>query len=136
MGRVEYVDDGRDWFGYIKSKEPNFHTDHADTVALLCVRQGASGGENRLVSQAALSTIIAEENPAALALLNRGFPYAWFEEAPPEATGPVSHFDVPVLVEHGERVQGGLYPVLHDPGRRSHGPHADQRGGRGLDLVR
>jgi hypothetical protein len=106
MGRVEYVDDGRDWRGYTKSKELNFHTDHADTVALLCVRQGATGGASRLVSQAALREVIARENPEALALLNRGFPYAWFEEAPPEATGPVSDFNIPVLVEHEGRVQG------------------------------
>jgi len=106
MGRVEYVDDGRDWRGYTKTKELNFHTDHADTVALLCVRQGPAGGASRLVSQGALREIIAEENPEALALLNRGFPYAWFEEGPPDASGPVSDFNVPVLVEHKGRVQG------------------------------
>ena len=106
MGRVEYVDDGRDWRGYTKTKELNFHTDHADTVALLCVRQGPAGGASRLVSQGALRAIITEEAPEALALLNRGFPYAWFDEAPPEATGPVSDFNVPVLVEHEGRVQG------------------------------
>lgn len=105
MGRVEFVDDGRDWRGYTKSKELSFHTDHADTVALLCVRQGPAGGASRLVSQGALREIIAEENPEALALLNRGFPYAWYEEGPPGA-GPVSDFNVPALVEHKGRVQG------------------------------
>ncbi|MBT5434304.1 MAG: TauD/TfdA family dioxygenase [Rhodospirillaceae bacterium] len=106
MGRVEYVDDGRDWRGYTKSKELNYHTDHADTVALLCVRQSAAGGLSRIVSQAAVHAIIARENPAALTLLQRGFPYAWYDEVPPEATRPASDFDVPVLVEHAGRVQG------------------------------
>jgi len=106
IGRVEYVDDGRAWRGYTKNKELNYHTDHADTVALLCVRQGAEGGASRIVSQAALHAIIGAEDPEALRLLQQGFPYAWFREPPPEATGPVSDFNVPVLVEHAGRIQG------------------------------
>lgn len=46
-----------------------FHSDGADLIALLCIRQGRSGGENRLVSTSALYNEILRRRPDLVPLL-------------------------------------------------------------------
>ena len=46
-----------------------FHTDRADVVALLCVRQAAAGGTSRLVSSVAVHNEIQRRRPDLLKLL-------------------------------------------------------------------
>jgi hypothetical protein len=53
--------------------DPGFHSDGSDLVALLCVRQGQSGGENRLVSTAALYNEIQRRRSDLIPLLYEPF---------------------------------------------------------------
>src|SRR4029077_10245274 len=50
-----------------------FHTDRADVVGLLCVRQARLGGVSKIVSSGALHHAILERRPDLLALLRRDY---------------------------------------------------------------
>ena len=56
-------------------KKLSFHTDRCDVIGFLCVRQAKDGGENHLVSSAALYNRIAEERPDLLNVLMQPYPY-------------------------------------------------------------
>jgi len=136
MGRVERVDDGVTWRGYRSNKELLLHTDHADIVGLLCVRAAREGGTSRIASLAAVRAAIARERPDLLAILERGFPYAWFGEPPPEADGPASPFRVPVFATVGGRTQGVFLHSFIVEAARVLGTPLVEREREAIDLVR
>jgi hypothetical protein len=55
--------------GYRTGGPLRFHTDRCDVVALLCVRQSASGGDSRIVSTPAIHNAMLERRPDLLELL-------------------------------------------------------------------
>jgi len=58
-----------------------YHTDNCDLVALLCLRQGISGGSSSIVSAVTLHNEILANHPEYLGLLYNGFYYIRCEEA-------------------------------------------------------
>ena len=82
--------------GYTTSRELSLHTDSAEIVGLLCVRDAREGGLSIYASSLKVHEIMAKEHPEYLPVLQRGF----FcdrrgEEAPDEA--PVTPYRVPVF---------------------------------------
>lgn len=57
------------------NKGLSFHTDRCDVIGFLCLRQAKTGGENQLVSSAALYEEIRRTNPKVLRVLMGTFPY-------------------------------------------------------------
>ncbi len=56
-------------------KKLSFHTDRCDVIGFLCVRQAKSGGENQLVSSAALFNEIRVRRPDLLSVLTQPYCY-------------------------------------------------------------
>ncbi|WP_454719575.1 MULTISPECIES: TauD/TfdA family dioxygenase [Cupriavidus] len=67
--------------GYETSAYLPFHTDRADLLGLMCLRQGLSGGRSSYVSALSIYNIILAEHPEYLGLLYNGFYYIRREEA-------------------------------------------------------
>ena len=57
------------------AKRLSFHTDRCDVIAFFCIKQAASGGENQLVSSAAVYNRILNTRPDLLAILMKPFCY-------------------------------------------------------------
>lgn len=81
--------------GYTTDRELSLHTDSAEIVGLLCVRDAKEGGLSIYASSLKVHEIIGREHPEYLPVLERGF----FcdrrgEEAPDEE--PVTPYRVPV----------------------------------------
>ncbi len=73
--------------------ELGFHSDGSDLVGLLCIRQGRSGGANRLVSTSALYNEILRRRPDLVALLYE--PFYW-DRNDEQAEGEDSFFSLPI----------------------------------------
>ncbi|MET0207879.1 MAG: TauD/TfdA family dioxygenase [Burkholderiaceae bacterium] len=67
--------------GYETSAYLPYHTDSADLVGLMCLRQGLSGGRSSYVSAVSIYNAILAEHPDYLDTLYRGFHYIRREEA-------------------------------------------------------
>ncbi|GAA5236519.1 TauD/TfdA family dioxygenase [Verticiella sediminum] len=67
--------------GYETSAYLPYHTDSANMVGLMCLRQGLSGGRSSFVSAVSIYNAILAEHPEYLELLYRGFYYIRREEA-------------------------------------------------------
>ncbi|MBW2242834.1 MAG: TauD/TfdA family dioxygenase [Deltaproteobacteria bacterium] len=74
-----------------------FHSDGADLVALLCIRQGRSGGENRLVSTTALYNEILRRRPGLIPLLYENF---YWDRNDEQSTGEDPFFQLPICRYH------------------------------------
>ena len=84
--------------GYTTDRELSLHTDSAETVGLLCVRDAKEGGMSIYASSLKVHEIVAREHPEYLAVLERGFRCdRRGEEAPDDA--PVTPYRVPVFSE-------------------------------------
>jgi hypothetical protein len=82
--------------GYTTSRELHLHTDSAEIVGLLCVRDAKEGGLSLYASSLKVHEIIAREHPGYLPVLERGFRCdRRGEEAPEDA--PVTPYRVPVF---------------------------------------
>ncbi len=78
-----------------------FHSDGSDLVALLCIRQGRSGGENRLVSTASLYNQILRRRPDLISLLYQ--PFHW-DRNDEQAEGQDPYFQLPICRWHDGRL--------------------------------
>jgi hypothetical protein len=84
--------------GYTTDRELSLHTDSAEIVGLLCVRDAKEGGMSIYASSLKVHEIIAREHPEYLAVLTRGFRCdRRGEEAPDDE--PVTPYLVPVFSE-------------------------------------
>ncbi len=70
-----------------------FHSDGSDLVALLCIRQGQSGGENRLVSTTALYNEILRRRKDLIPILYE--PFYW-DRNDEESEGQDPFFKLPI----------------------------------------
>jgi len=70
-----------------------FHSDGSDLVALLCIRQGRTGGENRLVSTTALYNEILRRRSDLVPLLYE--PFYW-DRNDEESKGQDPYFRLPI----------------------------------------
>lgn len=82
--------------GYTTARELNLHTDSAEIVGLLCVRDAREGGLSIYASSLKVHDIIATEHPEYLPVLTRGFRC---DRRGEEALGdePVTPYNVPVF---------------------------------------
>lgn len=74
LGHV--IDRGETGRYYTAGGEIEWHMDPVDVVGLLCHRKALEGGESRIASSFAIHNALAEEAPAALAPLYRGYHYS------------------------------------------------------------
>ena len=86
--------------GYTTNRELNLHTDSAEIVGLLCIRDAREGGESIYASSLKVREIIAREHPEYLPVLERGFRCDRRGEEAPEDE-PVTPYRVPVYSERG-----------------------------------
>src|SRR3954452_20387067 len=82
--------------GYTTDRELSLHTDSAEIVGLLCVRDAREGGLSIYASSLAVYEIIEREHPEYLAVLERGFRCDRRGEEAPEDE-PVTPYHVPVF---------------------------------------
>ncbi|MBF7731561.1 TauD/TfdA family dioxygenase [Pseudomonas sp. N040] len=69
--------------GYQTTADLDMHTDGADMVALLCLKQAPEGGENQLSSAVAAYNKLVDSNPQALRhLLDNTYCFDWRGEEP------------------------------------------------------
>ena len=86
--------------GYTTARELHLHTDSAEIVGLLCVRDAKEGGLSVYASSLKVHEIIAREHPEYLPLLERGFRCDRRGEEAPEDE-PVTPYRVPVFSTAG-----------------------------------
>jgi hypothetical protein len=86
--------------GYTTSRELHLHTDSAEIVGLLCVRDAKEGGLSLYASSLKMHEIIAREHPEYLPVLERGFRCDRRGEEAPEDE-PVTPYRVPVFSTEG-----------------------------------
>jgi hypothetical protein len=82
--------------GYTTDRELSLHTDSAEIVGLLCVRDAREGGLSIYSSSLKVHEIIEREHPEYLAVLERGFRCDRRGEEAPEDE-PVTPYHVPVF---------------------------------------
>jgi hypothetical protein len=86
--------------GYTTDRELSLHTDSAEIVGLLCVRDAKEGGMSIYASSLKVHEIVAREHPEYLAVLERGFRCDRRGEEVPE-DDPVTPYPVPVFSQAG-----------------------------------
>jgi hypothetical protein len=84
--------------GYTTARELSLHTDSAEIVGLLCVRDAKEGGMSIYASSLKVHEIVARERPEYLAVLERGFRCDRRGEEAPEDEA-VTPYRVPVFSE-------------------------------------
>jgi hypothetical protein len=106
MGHVtDVTDEDPHARAYRARRKLYFHSDFSDTLGLMCVRKGRSGGLNQFVSTLAVHNEILATRPELLAPLYHGFHYHRLgEEGPGEA--PITPWRVPVFSVAEGRVSG------------------------------
>jgi hypothetical protein len=82
--------------GYTTDRELHAHTDSAEIVGLLCVRDAKEGGLSIYASSLKVHEIVERERPEYLLVLERGFRCDRRGEEPPE-DAPVTPYRVPVF---------------------------------------
>jgi hypothetical protein len=82
--------------GYTTDRELNLHTDSAEIVGLLCIRDAREGGLSIYSSSLKVHEIIEREHPEYLPVLERGFRCDRRGEEAPE-DDPVTPYRVPVF---------------------------------------
>ncbi len=84
---------------YTTAAAQPFHTDSADVVGLMCLANGAEGGESQVVSTAAVWNELVATRPELAAALVEPFPVDRKGEVPP---GKNPTYDMPVMHIHRE----------------------------------
>ena len=82
---------------YTTAAAQPFHTDSADIVGLLCVKNAACGGESQVVSTAAVYNELVSNDPESASALLEPFPVDRKGETPP---GKKPTYDMPVFHVH------------------------------------
>ena len=88
--------------GFQTNNELEFHTDGADVFALLCVRQGMSGGDSRLVSSTTLFNELTRQHPQYADELQRPFHF----DARAQSPWDKSIQSVPIFTYHAGYMNG------------------------------
>jgi len=83
--------------GYMSKQDLPFHTDTADTVALMVLRKAKSGGRSMICSSVAIRNEIAAKRPDLLKVLHQPFFWSWKGQ---EARGELPYYQQPIYSEH------------------------------------
>jgi hypothetical protein len=113
--------------------ELGFHSDGSDLVGLMCIRQGRSGGENRLVSTTALYNEILRRRPELVALLYE--PFHW-DRNDEQAEGEPPTFQLPICRFADGRLTFFYIPwYIRKAQRHTHVPRLTAQQHELLDLI-
>jgi Taurine catabolism dioxygenase TauD, TfdA family len=113
--------------------ELGFHSDGADLVALLCIRQGRSGGENRLVSTAAIYNEILRQRPDLVPLLYE--PVHW-DRNEEQAPGEPPSYPLPICRYEDGKLRFFYIPwYIRKAQRHAHVPRLSADQHALLDLI-
>jgi hypothetical protein len=85
---------------YRTRERQDFHSDGADIIGLLCLREAASGGQSKLASSYAVYDEILARRPELLEVL---YEPMWWDRNGEEADGEDPAFPLPVLNDVGGR---------------------------------
>lgn len=96
LGDITKLNDDPKERGYRSGRALNMHTDSDDVVGMLCLRQGASGGESHLVSAYAIEDYLTRTQPEVIDALRQGFRYDWNNEEP-AGEPPITDYAIPAL---------------------------------------
>jgi hypothetical protein len=95
LGHVRHVKDDPVARGYRSNQELGPHTDSYRIVGLMCLQQGETGGESRIVSSLAIHNEILATRPDLLEPLYEGYYFAVAEAQ--FSDRPVTDFRIPVF---------------------------------------
>jgi hypothetical protein len=110
-----------------------FHSDGSDLVGLLCIRQGRTGGVNRLVSTTALYNEILRRRPDLAPLLYEPFHWDRNEE---QAPGEPPFFSLPICRHQDGRLSFFYIPwYIRDAQRHPEVPRLTPEQHELLDLI-
>jgi hypothetical protein len=113
--------------------ELGFHSDGSDLVALMCIRQGRSGGENKLVSSAALYNEILRRRPDLVPLLYQ--PFHW-DRNDEQAAGEPPTFALPICTYRNGHLGFFYIPwYIRKAQRHAHVPRLTRAQSELLDLI-
>ncbi len=113
--------------------ELGFHSDGSDLVALMCIRPGRSGGENRLVSTTALYNEILRRRPDLVSLLYE--PFHW-DRNDEQAEGEPPSFALPICRFHEGHLSFFYIPwYIRKAQRHPHVPRLAPQQNELLDLI-
>ena len=118
---------------YQTSERQTFHTDSADVVGLLCLRDGLEGGDSLLVSAAAIHNEMLDRDPDLAAALFDPIATDRRGEVP---DGEDPFFTIPVLSWHAEHLTV-MYQrqYIESAQRFPDAPRLDERTLAALDLF-
>jgi hypothetical protein len=91
---------------YKTRAEQDFHTDGADVIGLLCLRNAKRGGESRIVSSVTVVNELARRAPHLVPVLFGDFHWHYFEPHMPAPT----HFARPICRDVGGRLNTFFIP--------------------------
>ena len=105
------------------------HCDTSDIVGLLCVAQGAAGGESQIASSAAIYNEILATAPHLVDALARGFRIDLAGKGPTGAPGEVTRNAIPVFSWYAGRLSCRFNRKQIEDGQRKLGrePDAEER---------
>jgi len=110
-----------------------FHSDGSDLVGLMCIRQGRSGGENRLVSTTALYNEILRRRPDWVPLLYA--PFHW-DRNDEQAPGQPPTYELPICRYQDEKLSFFYIPwYIRKAQRHAHVPRLTPDQHALLDLI-
>lgn len=102
-----------------------FHTDGSDLVGLMCLNDGASGGESAICNSVAVYNDFAKAAPDLAAELFKPQPYDFRGE---QAAGGKGWYQVPVFCEHeGRLFVRYIPPYIHASQRHEDAPRLTQK---------
>ena len=118
---------------YQTAERQSFHTDSADVVGLLCLREAVEGGDSLVVSAAAIHDRLLATAPALLSRLFEPIATDRRGEVPP---GAKPWFDIPVFSWYDDRLTVMYQRQYIDSAQRLDGaPRLDDEAVRALDAF-
>ncbi len=113
--------------------ELGFHSDGSDLVGLLCIRQGRSGGANRLVSTTALYNEILRRRSDLIPLLYENF---YWDRNDEQSEGEDPFFRLPICRYHESKLTFFYIPwYIRKAQRHAQVPRLTQQQTELLDLI-
>lgn len=98
--------------GYATKDRLYYHTDHADVVALLCLRPAKSGGLSTLASSVTVHNELVRRRPDLVPRLHEPFAFDYRGEQPPGSDRP--YFTSPIYTIHEGRLSAYISkPFIH-----------------------
>ncbi|WP_166459501.1 TauD/TfdA family dioxygenase [Amycolatopsis pithecellobii] len=105
--------------GYATNDRLYYHTDHSDSVGLLCLRPARAGGPSTLASAVTVHNELVRRRPDLVALLHESYAFDYRGEQPPGSTIP--YYESPVYTTYGGRLSAYISQPLIDKAQRFDG---------------